>query len=117
MLDQQNSDVVFSDVVFNALGDQSRRKILSLLRNGPLAVGEIATQLPISRPAVSKHLRILEEAGLVGYQETGTRNIFYLQTVGFQAARAFLELFWNEALANFKQFSEGSGPLDEQQPS
>lgn len=68
-----------------------------------MPVGSIATHLPISRPAVSKHLRILQEAGLVGYNASGRRNIFYLNPAGFREARVYLELFWDEALANFRR--------------
>jgi predicted transcriptional regulator len=94
--------------VLDALGNQTRRDILTLLQQSPLTVGSIAAHLPISRPAVSKHLRILQEAGLVAYNPDGARNIFYLQPVGFRAARIYLEQFWDEALANFKQVSEES---------
>ncbi|MBE7473866.1 MAG: transcriptional regulator [Anaerolineae bacterium] len=92
--------------VLDALGNQTRRDILALLSQSPLTVGSIAAHLPISRPAVSKHLRILEEAGLVAYQSSGARNIFYLNPAGFQEARAYLELFWDEALSNFKRAAE-----------
>ena len=71
-----------------------------------MTVGSIATRLPISRPAVSKHLRILQGAGLVAYQASGTRNIFYLRPAGFQEARTYLDLFWDEALANFQRVAE-----------
>ena len=103
----ENSDL---DLVLDAIGDRTRRSTLVLLRERPSSVGVLASHLPISRPAVSKHLRVLQEAGLVGYFEQGTHNIFYLQPTGFQAARAFLELFWDEALFSFKQFSEESDP-------
>lgn len=86
--------------VLDALGNQTRRDILGFLREGPLAVGSIAIRLPISRPAVSKHLRILQEAGLVEYNVDGTRNIFYLRRSGFREARVYLDLFWDEALAS-----------------
>jgi DNA-binding transcriptional ArsR family regulator len=92
--------------VLDALGNQTRRDILALLRESPLTVGSIATHLPISRPAVSKHLRILQEAGLVAYNPDGARNIFYLRLAGFRAARVYLEQFWDEALANFKRVAE-----------
>jgi DNA-binding transcriptional ArsR family regulator len=92
--------------VLDALGDQTRRTILGLLRESPLAVGEIAARLPISRPAVSKHLRLLESAGLVAYTSVGTRNIFQLRAVGFAAARSYVESFWDEALASFQRAAE-----------
>lgn len=72
-------------------------------------VSSIATRLPISRPAVSKHLRILQEAGLVAYNADGTRNIFYLMPAGFREARMYLDQFWDEALANFKRVAEETG--------
>jgi predicted transcriptional regulator len=92
--------------VMNALGDKHRRAILQFLRAQPLAVGDIAAQLPISRPAVSKHLRILEEAGLVSYTSHGTRNIFRIHRQGFEAARLYIESFWDEALSNFQRAAE-----------
>lgn len=92
--------------VLDALGNKTRRDILSLLRERPMAVGSIAARLPVSRPAVSKQLRILQEAGLVTFTGQGTRNIFYLRPAGFEAARAYLEPFWDEALANFKRVAE-----------
>ncbi|HEX8681782.1 MAG TPA: metalloregulator ArsR/SmtB family transcription factor [Ardenticatenaceae bacterium] len=97
--------------VMDALGHQTRREILALLKEAAMPVGEIADRLPISRPAVSKHLRILENAGLVEYTSSGTRNIFRLRTNGFNDARAFVESFWDEALANFQRL------VDEQERS
>ncbi len=94
--------------VLDALGNQNRRAILMMLRQRPLAVGEIAGQLPISRPAVSKHLRVLAEAGLVTYESQGTSNIFYLRTAGFQEISNYLGEFWDEALANFKKVAEAA---------
>jgi DNA-binding transcriptional ArsR family regulator len=96
-----------ADQVMDALGHQTRREILALLKESALPVGEIAGRLPISRPAVSKHLRILESAGLVEYTSSGTRNIFRLRAVGFDAARVYLESFWDQALANFQRVAEG----------
>lgn len=71
-----------------------------------MPVGVIAAQLPISRPAVSKHLRILNQAGLVEYDTSGTRNIFRLRPSGFETARLYLENFWDQALANFQHVAE-----------
>lgn len=71
-----------------------------------MPVGDIASRLPISRPAVSKHLRILENAGLVEYMSSGTRNIFRLRARGFNEARAYLESFWDETLTNFQRTVE-----------
>lgn len=94
--------------VLDALGNQIRRDILHLLKEKPLAVGELAKQFPISRPAVSKHLKILQDAALVGYNSTGTRNVFYINPAGFFEARIYLDLFWDEALANFQRLIEES---------
>jgi DNA-binding transcriptional ArsR family regulator len=97
------TDAPLTDQALDALGHPTRRQILALLRESPLAVGEIALRLPISRPAVSKHLRQLEAAGLVEYTAIGTRNIFQLRMQGFAAARSYVESFWEEALARFQQ--------------
>ena len=96
--------------VLNALGNQTRRDILAMLKEGEMSVGAIATQLPISRPAVSKHLRILQEANLVGYNTSGVHNIFYLNLAGFCEARGYLDQFWNEALVNFQRVAEETNP-------
>ena len=97
----------------NALGHQTRRDILALLRAEPLRVGDIAARLPISRPAVSKHLRVLERAGLVQHTARGTQNIFHLHQAGFRNARAYLESFWDEALTNFQQLAEEAGETEQ----
>lgn len=78
-----------------------------------MPVGSIAKRLPISRPAVSKHLRVLQEAGLVAFVARGRRNIFYLRPAGFHDARVYLEQFWDEALASFKRVAEEE---DESEP-
>lgn len=98
--------------VLDALGHQTRRDILALLKAGPLPVGDIARRLPISRPAVSKHLRILEQAGLVDYTTRGTQNIFQLRLSGFSAARVYLESFWDEAPASFQQVAQASAEAE-----
>ena len=95
-----------AESVLDALGDRTRRDILRLLRDGPLAVGLIADQLPVSRPAVSKHLRALQGAGLVNFRAEGTRNLFELRESGFEAARAYLDGFWNIALGKFEELVE-----------
>ncbi|MEZ4869737.1 MAG: metalloregulator ArsR/SmtB family transcription factor [Caldilineaceae bacterium] len=99
-------DAALSNLAMDALGDQTRRTILSLLQARPTPVGVLARQLPISRPAVSKHLRILEKAGLVAHTSKGASNIFYLRHEGFAAARAYLDSFWDEALARYQQLAE-----------
>jgi DNA-binding transcriptional ArsR family regulator len=98
--------------VMDALGHQTRRDILALLRAEPLPVGDIASRLPISRPAVSKHLRVLERAGLVQHTARGTQNIFRLRHSGFSTARVYLESFWDEALASFQELAEGAAETE-----
>ena len=90
----------------DALGDRTRRAIFEMLRNGPLAVGEIAGELPVSRPAVSQHLRVLKEAGLVTERRNGTRRIYRVDPDGLAGLRAYFDEFWNEALAAFKAAAE-----------
>jgi DNA-binding transcriptional ArsR family regulator len=90
----------------DVLGDPTRRAIFEQLRTGPHAVGEIAQGFPISRPAVSQHLRVLKEAGLVQEEPVGTRRLYRVDPVGLSALRAYFEQFWNDALAGFKQEAE-----------
>lgn len=90
-------------VVLEALGDPTRRQVFEQLRHGPVAVGEIARRLPVSRPAVSKHLRVLEGAGLVRYRADGTRNLYQVDERGLAEMRSWLDGFWDEALAGFAQ--------------
>jgi DNA-binding transcriptional ArsR family regulator len=89
-----------------ALGDPTRRSVLEELRDGRLAVGEIAARLPVSRPAVSQHLRVLKEAGLVTERQNGTRRLYRVDPDGLAELREYLEGFWEEALANFKAAAE-----------
>lgn len=84
----------------DALGDATRRAIFERLRSGPLAVGELARGLPVSRPAVSQHLRVLKEAGLVRDTQVGTRRLYQLDPDGLAGLRAYFEQYWGEALAN-----------------
>jgi DNA-binding transcriptional ArsR family regulator len=93
---------------FEALGDEHRREILRLLSKDDLAVGEIAALLPISRPAVSRHLRLLKEAGLVAERAEGTRRIYRLQQEGVDAVRAYLEVVWGDAAARFRLVAENT---------
>jgi DNA-binding transcriptional ArsR family regulator len=90
----------------DALGDRTRRAIFEQLRKGPRAVGEIADELPVSRPAVSQHLRVLKEAGLVSERRNGTRRIYRVDQDGLAGLRAYFDEFWNEALAAFKEAAE-----------
>jgi DNA-binding transcriptional ArsR family regulator len=85
-----------------------RRAILERLRSGPLAVAEIARDLPISRPAVSQHLRVLKEAGLVSERRSGTRRLYRLDLNGLAELRAYVDGFWEEALASYRPAGDGS---------
>ena len=95
---------------FEALGDPQRRAILRLLGDGERSVGELAGALPISRPAVSRHLRILREAGLVVERPRGTRRIYALRADGVEAVRAYLDELWGEAAARFRLVAENTDP-------
>ena len=86
----------------DALGDVTRRMLLERLRRGALPVGELARGLPVSRPAVSQHLRVLKEARLVKSKTVGTRNFYHLDPQGFLALRSYFDKFWSEALEAFK---------------
>ena len=92
----------------DALGDPQRREILRLLGREDLAVGVIADALPISRPAVSRHLRLLKEAGLVEEEAQGTRRIYRLREEGVHAVQAYLEQVWGEAAARFRLAAENA---------
>ena len=91
---------------FHALGDGTRRAIFERLANGPRSVGELADELPVSRPAVSQHLRVLKDAGLVFDRPLGTRRLYQLDPDGVGALRAYVDQFWNQALAAFKTAAE-----------
>ena len=86
----------------DALGDGTRRQILERLRRGPLAVGELARELPVSRPAVSQHLRVLKGAGLVTERRDGTRRLYRVDTDGLAEVRDYFERFWTDVLAAFE---------------
>jgi DNA-binding transcriptional ArsR family regulator len=86
----------------DALGEPTRRQIFELLRDGPLPVGRLAERLPVSRPAVSQHLRVLEDAGLVVYRKAGTRRLYEVDPGGVAELRAWIDDFWSEALARYK---------------
>jgi DNA-binding transcriptional ArsR family regulator len=88
---------------FAALGDPTRREIFARIAERPRAVGELARELPVSRPAVSQHLRVLKDAGLVMDRAEGNRRIYQADPAGLAALRAQLDAFWNQALATFEQ--------------
>ena len=94
---------------FEALGDPTRREILRLLSHGDKPVREIADALPISRPAVSRHLRLLKDAGMVSEQPDGTRRIYHLRDEGMEAVRAYLEGVWGQAAGRFRLVAENTG--------
>jgi DNA-binding transcriptional ArsR family regulator len=87
--------------IFDALGEPVRRSILEALSSGPQPVGQLADQLPVGRPAVSKHLRVLSEAGLVEHRSQGTRNLYALAPAGMVAAQQWLVQTWDIALARY----------------
>src|SRR3954470_19443079 len=91
---------------FTALGDPTRRAIFELIAERPQAVGELAVELPVSRPAVSQHLKVLKDAGLVVDRPDGTRRIYQLDPEGVDALRGYLDQFWNQALTAFKRAVE-----------
>jgi DNA-binding transcriptional ArsR family regulator len=91
-----------ADEAWGALGDRTRRAIVLRLAEGPKAVGELATYLPVSRPAVSQHLKVLKDAGLVAKRAVGTRRIYRLNEAGVAALRDQLDTFWNRALSGYQ---------------
>jgi DNA-binding transcriptional ArsR family regulator len=93
---------------FEALGNSHRRAIVALLADSPRSVQEIADVLPISRPAVSRHLRLLSDAGLVADQPVGARRLYRLNDIGLAAMREYLESVWGEAASRFRLFAENT---------
>jgi DNA-binding transcriptional ArsR family regulator len=94
------------DDAWVALADRTRRAIVERLADGPMAVGELARELPVSRPAVSQHLKVLKSAGLVRDRPSGTRRVYQLVPSGIEALRADLDRFWSKALSAFKQLAD-----------
>lgn len=94
------------EVAITALADPTRRSIFERLRDGPRAVGQLAAGLPVSRPAVSQHLRVLKEAGLVTERRDGTRRLYRIEPAGLEELREYFERFWDEALEAFKEAAE-----------
>ena len=92
-----------------ALADPTRRAVFERLQKGPRPVGDIARELPVSRPAVSQHLRVLKDAGLVTERRDGTRRLYRIDPDGLAAIRDYFDNFWNEALAAFKAAAESEG--------
>ena len=98
--------MTYAERVLDALGDPTRRLVFKRLRSGARSVGEIAEGMDVSRPAVSQHLRVLKAAGLVVDRAEGTRRLYAVDTRGLEALRSWLDGFWDEALAAFKEAAE-----------
>lgn len=103
----------YQSAAWAALGDDTRRSIVEFLADRPRPVGELASLLPVSRPAVSQHLKVLKDAGLVAEQAAGTRRIYRLNPAGVAALRDQLDTFWNRALAGYRDVVEQ--PAEEDQ--
>ncbi len=104
----------YHDAQLDALGDGTRRAILArLLKEGPLPVVELAREFPVSRPAISQHLRVLKDANLVTDRAEGTRRVYALNPDAFDSLRAYFDRFWTEALAAFKARAEQRPPHKE----
>jgi DNA-binding transcriptional ArsR family regulator len=101
-----------ADEVFEALGEPVRRRILELLSEGPSPVGKLAARLPVGRPAVSKHLRVLAGAGLISCRSAGTRNLYALAPGGLAPAQQWLAGTWDRALAAFADYVNQELPSD-----
>ncbi|HEX6927502.1 MAG TPA: metalloregulator ArsR/SmtB family transcription factor [Longimicrobiaceae bacterium] len=99
---------MLTNPMWEALGDPTRREIFERLADRPRAVGELAAELPISRPAVSQHLKVLKEAGLVIDRPVGTRRIYQVNPAAVDALRAQLDRFWSKALTAYKEVVEQS---------
>jgi DNA-binding transcriptional ArsR family regulator len=100
------------DTALAALADPTRRQVFERLRSGPQPVGTIARGMPVSRPAVSQHLKVLKEAGLVSDRPEGTRRVYYIDPHGLGALRSWLDQFWDQALAAFQAEAEISHKKD-----
>jgi DNA-binding transcriptional ArsR family regulator len=93
----------YQEAQLDALGDATRRAILARLIDGPLAVSELARHFPVSRPAISQHLRILKDANLVLGRAAGNRRLYQLHPEGFETLREYFEQFWGQALQAFRR--------------
>src|ERR1700736_1848386 len=90
------------EIALAALADGTRRRLFEELRRGPQTVGHLASRVPVSRPAVSQHLKVLKEAGLVADRAEGTRRVYHIDPKGLAAVRRWLDQFWDEALVAFQ---------------
>jgi DNA-binding transcriptional ArsR family regulator len=107
------TDGVDGAAAWDVLGDASRRQIVSVLAAGPQAVGELADRLPISRPAVSQHLRVLKDAGVVVDEVRGTRRVYRVDSAALSALKDQLDTFWRRALAGYSEV--GQTPIENEQ--
>ena len=107
----------YGDGGLGLLGDPSRRAIFELLARRPSSVGELSELLPISRPAVSQHLKVLKDGGLVVSQAVGTRRVYRLDPQGVAALRAYLDRIWSDALTAFQKAAEAADPDEGQERS
>jgi DNA-binding transcriptional ArsR family regulator len=98
--------ITYEDSRLGLIGDPTRRAIFELLARHPWSVGELAKQLPVSRPAVSQHLRVLKDGGLVLSRSEGTRRVYQIDPVGVNTLRAYLDRIWNQALGAYQQAAE-----------
>jgi DNA-binding transcriptional ArsR family regulator len=98
----------------DALGDSTRRAILERLLHGPMPVGELAREFPVSRPAISQHLRVLKGARLVVDRPLGTRRVYAVDPDGIESLRAYFDRFWTQALAAFKRAAEQRANKEQQ---
>lgn len=103
----------YSSTQLDALGDPTRRAILGRLKRGPQPVGALAKAFPISRPAISQHLKILKDARLVSDRAEGTRRVYQLDPAGFESVRAYLDQFWTTALDAFKVKADAEPARDD----
>jgi DNA-binding transcriptional ArsR family regulator len=103
-----STDAAAAGDAFEALSDANRRAIVELLRTGPRSVGELAGAMPISRPAVSRHLRLLRDAGLVSERREGTRNLYRLHDEGIDALQQYLRGVWGDAATRFRLVAENT---------
>ena len=103
-----------SAIAWDVLGDASRRQIMAVLADKPRAVGELAERLPISRPAVSQHLRVLKDAGVVTDDVQGTRRVYRVDPVALSALKDQLDTFWQRTLAGFSEVADAAAETERQ---
>lgn len=106
-----------SSIAWDVLGDASRRQIVAVLAEGPRAVVELADRLPISRPAVSQHLRVLKDAGVVVDEVAGTRRVYRIDAVALSALKDQLDTFWQRTLAGFSEIAQARAGRRQRHPA